>query len=181
MSTFRMNDSVRSGAHELGEQWTVDRHLYLTEDKSRVVEEGDPDGRWLWAAPGRQVPMAQAKLLGAIRSEKEAKAAETDSDDEVEVDEEVEEAARAGEVADQVAQSTFPVAEDHPEDPEVTVESEEKQAVPAENKMVSGPEGDKGRPDAKTVRAWAKDNDVDVPAKGRIPDDVLDAYTQAHK
>lgn len=165
MTAFRMNDSVRSGAHELGEQWTVDRHLYLTEDKSRVVEEGDPEGRWLWAAPGRQVPLAQAKLLGAIAGESpdgEAPAGE------------VEDAARAGEAADQEAQATIPVANDNEEEAVV----EEKQSGPAEHKMAAA-EGDKA--DAKTVRAWAKDNDVDVPAKGRIPDDVLEAYRQAHQ
>lgn len=168
MSTFRMNDTIRSGVHDVGEQWTVDRHLYLTEDKSRVVEEGDAEARFLWAAPGRQVPMAQAILLGAVDGESVDDAPAED----------VEEAARAGEVADIEAQATHVVAVD---DEEETVEPEEKQAPQPENKMVSAPEGDKGRPDAKTVRAWAKDNDVDVPAKGRIPDDVLDAYTQAHQ
>lgn len=166
MSTFRMNDTVRSGVHDVGEQWTVDRHLYLTEDRSRVVEEGDAEARFLWAAPGRQVPMAQAILLGAVDGESADDAPAED----------VEEAARAGVAADIEAQATHVVADEE----EVPVEPEEKQAAQPENKMVA-PEGDKARPDAKTVRAWAKDNNVDVPKTGRIPDDVLDAYTQAHQ
>lgn len=48
---------------------TIDRHLYLTEDKGRVVEEGDPAGRSLWAAPGQQVPRREAERLGAIQPE----------------------------------------------------------------------------------------------------------------
>jgi hypothetical protein len=126
--SFTIKDSVRSGAHELGERWTVDRHLYLTEDKTRVVEEGDPAGRWLWAAPGRVVPLEQAKRLGAIK--------------EPEADEEV---------------------------AEVKQPAENKMAAPKENKA-----------DAKTVRAWAKQHDVEVPAKGRIPDEVYDAYEKAN-
>lgn len=46
---------------------TIDRHLYLTEDKGRVVEEGDPAGRWLWASPGQQVSQREAERLGALR------------------------------------------------------------------------------------------------------------------
>lgn len=33
--------------------------------------------------------------------------------------------------------------------------------------------------DAKVVRQWARDNKIDVPARGRIPDDVVAAYRQA--
>lgn len=36
------------------------------------------------------------------------------------------------------------------------------------------------RPAAGTVRAWARANEVDVPARGPIPDDVYAAYTEAH-
>lgn len=45
---------------------TIDRHLYLTEDRSRVVEEGDPAGTSLWASPGQQVPRREAERLGAL-------------------------------------------------------------------------------------------------------------------
>ncbi|MFJ1653513.1 histone-like nucleoid-structuring protein Lsr2 [Streptomyces sp. NPDC088337] len=35
------------------------------------------------------------------------------------------------------------------------------------------------RPDAKTVRAWAAENGVDVPARGKIPDSVYEQYQAA--
>ncbi|BBA99273.1 hypothetical protein RVR_5819 [Actinacidiphila reveromycinica] len=35
-------------------------------------------------------------------------------------------------------------------------------------------------PAAKDVRAWAKDNGVDVPARGAIPEDVMAQYAAAH-
>ncbi|MGW2206759.1 hypothetical protein [Streptomyces sp. NPDC001774] len=38
------------------ERITVDRHLYLTEDRCRLVEENDPAARWLYWAPGMEVP-----------------------------------------------------------------------------------------------------------------------------
>lgn len=53
--------------HNINEEMvTVDRHLYLTGDRSRVVEEGDPDGRTLWASPGQQVSRRDAERLGAL-------------------------------------------------------------------------------------------------------------------
>lgn len=45
---------------------TVDRHWYLTEDKDRVVPEGNPAARWLWATPGMDVPRGDAERLGAV-------------------------------------------------------------------------------------------------------------------
>lgn len=35
------------------------------------------------------------------------------------------------------------------------------------------------RPDAKSVRAWARSQGIDVNPRGRIPDDVIDRYTKA--
>jgi hypothetical protein len=57
----------------MGENGTViiDRHLYLTEDRSRVVEENDPASRFLWAAPGDVVSRDEAERLGAIQAEPE--------------------------------------------------------------------------------------------------------------
>lgn len=49
----------------------VDRHLYLTEDRGRVVEENDPAGRWLWASPGSEVDMDEAVRLGAVQPQSE--------------------------------------------------------------------------------------------------------------
>lgn len=45
----------------------MDRHLYLSEDKTRLVEEGDPAVGWLWASPGQRVPRKDALRLGAIQ------------------------------------------------------------------------------------------------------------------
>jgi len=44
----------------------IDRRLCLTEDKSRVVDETDPDARFLWAIPGAVVDRAEAERLGAL-------------------------------------------------------------------------------------------------------------------
>lgn len=67
---------VKLSAGGQGPQWTADRHLYLTEDKSRVVEESDPAMRWLWATPGMQVPLAEAERLGAVKADSEAESVE---------------------------------------------------------------------------------------------------------
>lgn len=68
---LKMNLSEGTGDAEM---WTADRHLYLTEDGSRVVEEGDPAGRWLWAGPGTEVPKSDAEKLGAIPAETKQRA-----------------------------------------------------------------------------------------------------------
>ncbi|MFJ2719373.1 histone-like nucleoid-structuring protein Lsr2 [Streptomyces sp. NPDC087437] len=45
---------------------------------------------------------------------------------------------------------------------------------------VQEPEPDPApRPDAKTVRAWAGENGIDVPARGKIPDSVYEQYQAA--
>lgn len=44
----------------------IDRRLCLTEDGKRVVPEGDPEARWLWAIPGQSVDREEAERLGAI-------------------------------------------------------------------------------------------------------------------
>lgn len=49
----------------------IERRLCLTEDKSRVVDETDPDARWLWAIPGHVVDRAEAERLGALAPEVE--------------------------------------------------------------------------------------------------------------
>lgn len=35
--------------------WTADRRLYWTADKARVVEEGDPDGAFLYRGKGQSI------------------------------------------------------------------------------------------------------------------------------
>lgn len=36
-------------------------------------------------------------------------------------------------------------------------------------------------PDAKAVRAWAAENGIDVPKRGKVSDDVIEQYTKAHE
>lgn len=43
----------------------VEERLYRTED-DRIVPAGDPDARWLYAVPGRLVPMAEAEGYGLV-------------------------------------------------------------------------------------------------------------------
>lgn len=47
----------------------VTERLYLTED-DKVVSEGDPDARWLYAVPGKRIPMSEAKKAGLVKSRK---------------------------------------------------------------------------------------------------------------
>jgi hypothetical protein len=35
-------------------------------------------------------------------------------------------------------------------------------------------------PDNATIRAWAAQQDIDCPDRGRVPNAVLDAYREAH-
>lgn len=40
----------------------------LTQDRSRVVPEGDPEARWLHWLPGDEVDEREARRLGALKS-----------------------------------------------------------------------------------------------------------------
>ena len=42
----------------------ADRRLWLTADKARVVEDGDPAAAFLLASPGTEIPVAEAERLG---------------------------------------------------------------------------------------------------------------------
>lgn len=46
-------------------------------------------------------------------------------------------------------------------------------------KALSGASGSSG-PDAKQVRAWAQEQGLDVPARGRVPGSIIEAYEAAH-
>lgn len=54
----------------------MDRHLYLNEEKDRVVEENDPASRTLWCTPGMSVPLAEAERLGAVKADSETESVE---------------------------------------------------------------------------------------------------------
>ena len=50
--------------------WVADRRLWLTRDRTRVVEEGAPEAHWLLASgPGKEIPEAEARRYGLIRDE----------------------------------------------------------------------------------------------------------------
>ncbi len=55
----------------------LDRRLYLTEDRSRLVEDGDPAARWLYGVKDQRVNAAEAERLGyRPRSAKQEEPAE---------------------------------------------------------------------------------------------------------
>jgi hypothetical protein len=46
--------------------YVVTERLALTEDELRLVPEGSPDGRWLFAIPGQEIPFAVAVKFGLV-------------------------------------------------------------------------------------------------------------------
>jgi hypothetical protein len=59
-------------------------------------------------------------------------------------------------------------------EPYVAVARKARGGSKAKRSTASGPSSD-----AKAMRAWAADNNVDVPARGRIPAAVVEAYEAA--
>jgi hypothetical protein len=45
----------------------LDRRLWLTDDKSKVVEDGDPDSAFLYGDKGTLKPEPEAEKLGATK------------------------------------------------------------------------------------------------------------------
>lgn len=43
----------------------------------------------------------------------------------------------------------------------------------------NGPKVDNAGPTPKDVRSWAREQGIDVPARGKVPDDVVDRYKAA--
>lgn len=68
------------GGDEQMEMYDVQERLALTED-GRVVPEGHADARWLFAIPGRPIPMAEAVKHGLVspKAPKAEKSAESPS------------------------------------------------------------------------------------------------------
>ena len=56
--------------HEPQNVWTSDRRLWLTADRSKVVEDGEPGAAFLLCTPGRSIPRAQAEALGLLKAPK---------------------------------------------------------------------------------------------------------------
>ncbi|GIH07416.1 hypothetical protein Rhe02_54830 [Rhizocola hellebori] len=97
----------------------IREHLYLTEDRTRVVKEGDPASRWLWAAPGTEVSLREAIRLGAVKPEPaEEQASEADPLD------------------------TEPPADEEPAEPKAAKQAPNKARKPAANKAASTGEGE---------------------------------------
>lgn len=46
--------------------WIADRRIWLTADKSKAVEDGDPASAFLLVAPGQGMARARAERLGVI-------------------------------------------------------------------------------------------------------------------
>lgn len=53
--------------------------------------------------------------------------------------------------------------------------------VTRDDKPEPTPEPEPTGPDSKAVRAWAAENGIDVPKRGKIADAVVEAYTAAHE
>lgn len=50
----------------------IGRRIYLTADRKRAVEEGDPDARFLLCTAGGEVALADAKRYGLLDEPEEA-------------------------------------------------------------------------------------------------------------
>lgn len=48
----------------------ADRRLWLTADRARVVEEGDPEAAFLFVTPGKEISDSDAEKYGLKRSAK---------------------------------------------------------------------------------------------------------------
>lgn len=55
------------------EQWRSDGRYYLNADRSRIVEESDPDAAYLYTTPGRLVPLDEAIRYGLAGKQDAAK------------------------------------------------------------------------------------------------------------
>ena len=53
-----------------GKFYIADRRLYLTADRQFVVEEGDPDAAFLYAAIGHRIPIEFAEQHGLVKKPK---------------------------------------------------------------------------------------------------------------
>lgn len=57
------------------DKYTADRRLWLTADRARVVEDGDPEAAFLYLTPGKSVPLDEARAFGLVSDEPKGKAA----------------------------------------------------------------------------------------------------------
>lgn len=59
----------------------LDRTLWLTSDRDRVVEDGDPEAAFLLGTAGKEIPDAEAERLGIEPASKKAQAEEKKADE----------------------------------------------------------------------------------------------------
>lgn len=84
MSWLEINYGAKEGKPM--EMYDVQERLALTED-DRLVSEGHADARWLYAIPGRPIPMAEAIKYGLVaKAPKAAKPVESSADPKVAAD-----------------------------------------------------------------------------------------------
>jgi hypothetical protein len=58
--------TLRQQQEEALPNWTADRRLWLTSDRSRAVEDGDPEAAFQLVAPGQQITERDAKKYGLL-------------------------------------------------------------------------------------------------------------------
>jgi hypothetical protein len=63
---FEVNLMKDQADSELQDVWVADRRLWLTADKSKAVEDGDPRSAFLLIAPGQTMLRTRAEELGVI-------------------------------------------------------------------------------------------------------------------
>ncbi len=65
---------------QAGDKITIDRTLWLTAERDRVVEDGDPAAAFLYATAGKRVSAEEAERFGAMPAKSERKKADPSED-----------------------------------------------------------------------------------------------------
>lgn len=118
--------TLRQAQEDAGGTAVVTQHWYLTEDKTRVVPEGDVEGRWLWASPGTAVALSDAIRYGAVKVEPEPEKSA--------IEQLVEDGADPDKVAKAVQDNPLDLDKPLEGEPPADPPAEEKQAPKAANK-----------------------------------------------
>ncbi len=64
----------------MSERVMADRRMYLTEDRTRAVPEGDPEARFLLCTPGTYLSRADAARYGLLPAHSEPEESAADGD-----------------------------------------------------------------------------------------------------
>lgn len=76
--------TINRGGGQPAGSMIADRHLYLTADKSRIVEQGDTDSAYLFSTPGFEISAAEVERLGLALIDGRIVQATTESEPEAE-------------------------------------------------------------------------------------------------